>query len=379
MVRFYLLGNKRQFFWRWGVWIVIFVLFLAGGLGLYRQEVKVFGVLTQAILLFLLLFFRQKLQLPKGFLLFVVSLILLGLNVIWSKERLATLDYVVMFSGGATFWFVFYNLGGKFNKTFKYFIVFLGLVFGVSFMLNLFVFPQIPVRPWTLYLPSTFSRNHNHLGDLWALVLIVAIHGLLKKPRRWHWALFIPGVYFLTISLSRSAYLALGVGVFYLFQKLGVAKKFRKLYFLLLAVAAGLFLYAGLFKSTLFSRPYFEQVIWGFTRWPWGVGVGNFGVISTNPQGPWWSGPGTGIISGFAHNLIFEMISGLGILGMVFLAWIVYVLVDLLKNSKKALFPAIFLAITANFMFDTTYYIPTMLWLWFASLGLAQASSVHRK
>jgi uncharacterized membrane protein AbrB (regulator of aidB expression) len=73
------------------------------------------------------------------------------------------------------------------------------------------------------------------------------------------------------------------------------------------------------------------------------------------------------------------MISGMGILGLIFAAWLVYVTWDIIKSPKNFLYGAIFLVIAVNFMFDTTYYIPTMLWLWFASLGVAQTESTHHK
>ena len=303
---------------------------------------------------------------------FFLFLLVLGLNVTWSKGRLATLEYLILFSGGGAFWLLFFNLGEKFKDTFGRLVIVLGIVYGGSFLINLLLFPQVPIRSWTLYLPGAISRNHNHLGDLWAVVMLLVVHKLLTRPKWWHWVLLAVGVYFLAISLSRSAYLALGVGIFYLFNKLGLTKKFRKFYLLFLVLTAGLFLFAAFFKSTLLARPYFGQALWGLSKWPWGVGVGNFGIISADPQSPWWSVPRVGIVTTSAHNIALEMVSGMGILGLVFVFWLVYVLVDILKNSKKALFTAIFLAIGVNFMFDITYYIPTMLWLWFVSLGLAQ-------
>ena len=352
--------------------VVIFILLLAGGLGLYLQSVRLMGVLFAVAALVLLLFSRQKLNLPKGFFLFFVFLVLLGANVAWSREKLATLEYLVMFAGGGVIWLLFYNMGEKFKANFERLLLILGIVFGVSLIINWLVFPELPVRPWSLYLPGPTSRMHNHLGDLWATVVIIVVHKLLTKPRWWHWVVSAMGVYFLAISLSRSAYLALAVGIVYLFNQLGLTKKFKRLYIIFLLLVTGLFLYAAFFKSTLLARPYFGQVLWGLFKWPWGVGVGNFGIISSDIHSPWWDWQRVGIISSLTHNIILEILAGMGILGFIFVGWLTHVLMDLFKHSKQTLFSAVFLAITVNFMFDTTYYIPTMLWLWFASLGLAQ-------
>jgi len=364
--------HKMKNFLNRGFWVALFILFFAGGLGLYLKEFRILVVIIQAVLLIVVILSRHKVFLPKGFLLFILFLLLIWLNMAWSKGRLATLEYLILLSGGGAFWLLFFNLGEKFKDTFGRLVIVLGIVYGGSFLVNLLLFPQVPIRSWTLYLPGAISRNHNHLGDLWAVVMLLVVHKLLTRPKWWHWVVSAVGVFFLAVSLSRSAYLSLGIGAFYLFNKLGLAKRYRSFYILFLVLAASLFLYAAFFKSTLLARPYVGQVLWGFSKWPWGVGVGNFGIISADSQSPWWNVPTrAGIVTTSAHNLALEMISGMGVLGFVFAFWLVYVLVDILKNSKEALFSAIFLAIGVNFMFDTTYYIPTMLWLWFASLGLS--------
>jgi len=372
VVTFLHLLHKVKHSWGMGLWMVLFILLFAGGLGLYIQEFRILAVVVQVFFLLITILSRPKVLVPKGFVLFFLFLLFLGLNITWSKAKIATLDYLILFAGGGAIWLLFYNYSKKLEKGFEFLLIFLGVAFAASYLANLISLGQVPVRSWTLYLPGTFSRNHNHLGDLWALVLVVLGHRLLTRPRWWQWALLSMGVYFLAISLSRSAYLALGVGVFYLFNKLPVSKKYKKLLILFAILVTGLFLYAGVFKSTLFARPYFEQVLWGVRKWPWGVGVGNFGIVSGDTQSPWWDGPRAGIISSSTHNIALEMISGMGILGLVFVGWMVYVLVDTLKNSRQVLPAAVFLSITADFMFDTTYSIPTMLWIWFMSLGLAR-------
>jgi hypothetical protein len=280
--------------------------------------------------------------------------------------------------GGGGLWLLFYNLNEKFRDKLASVIVVLGVIYGFSLLVNSVILPELPLRPWTLYLPGNMYRNHNHIGDIWAVVMLIMAYKLLTKPKWWHWAICIIGVYFLAISLSRSAYLALGIGVFYLFNKLGLTKKHKKIFILSSVVVGALFLYAAPFKSTLLARPYFGQALWGLIRWPLGVGVGNFGIVSEESQGQWWSGLSRiGIISSSTHNLLIEMISGMGILGLTFAVWLAYITWDIIKTPKTLLYSAIFLVIAVNFMFDTTYYIPTMLWLWFASLGVAQAGATR--
>jgi hypothetical protein len=354
-------------------------LFLWGGLGLYLHEARIAGAVVSGVFLLALLLSGRKIVIPKGFVLFFIFLLLLGVNTLWSQGKLATLEYLITFTGGGALWLVFYQLADKFKESFPRLILILGVIFGASLIINLVSLPQVPIRAWTLYLPATLTRNHNHLGDLWAIVLVLLVYWQLIRPRWWYWVLAAAGVYFLGVSLSRSAYLALAIGSIFIFYKLKQRKIPPKYFIGLVVLVTGLFLYAAAFKTTLLSRPYFEQVIYGITKWPLGVGVGNFGTISLNPQSPWWSGPRPGIVSSAAHNIVLEMVAGQGVLSFIFVGWLVYVLIDILRKSKQVLFSAVFLAITANFMFDTTYYIPTMLWLWFASLGVAQARHKHNE
>lgn len=369
-------------FQNWGKIILLCfgILLFIGGLGLYVNKVINLGVAVSAISLFVTLVFRRKIILPKGFLFYILFLVILEISIFWSQSRASTLEYLLLFTSGGFIWLLFYNLGNFHKNSFGNLIIIIGLIFGASYLLNLILYPELPTRSWTLYLTIDKKYSHNHLGDLWAIVLVVVGHRLIVERKWWHWLLITIGVYFLAISLSRSAYLALGVGIFYLFNNLGWAKRFKKLYILFIVLAVSLFLYAANFKTTLFARPYFEQVVWGLNKWPLGVGVGNFDIISKDPQSPWWAVPRSGVISSSAHNIFLEMIAGLGLIGVIFIGWFGYVLLDLLKKPKgNSLYIGLFLAISALFMFDTVYYIPSMLWLWFISLAYSQREAIVRQ
>jgi len=137
-------------------------------------------------------------------------------------------------------------------------------------------------------------------------------------------------------------------------------------------VFVALFVFAGAQKITLLSRPYFVQGIVGFIRNPQGVGMGNFGSISSDPANHLL---GMSDLSSVAHNIILEILTGMGVFGFAFLAWLAVVLKGIWRNNKKndIVFQAIFISLGVNFLFNTTYCIPAMLWLWFATLGLAQS------
>ena len=97
------------------------------------------------------------------------------------------------------------------------------------------------------------------------------------------------------------------------------------------AVLVGGFLFILFFsllsinKVTLGSRDYYIQSISALTRYPLGVGYGNFSKISNDPR---FHPFGLNDYSSYAHSLIFEWIGGvgfvslLGLLGLLFLMFL---------------------------------------------------------
>jgi O-antigen ligase len=199
---------------------------------------------------------------------------------------------------------------------------------------------------------------------------VVLYYLIRQKQRVLYYFLFILGFSFLAISLSRSAFVALAVGVLYIFLK--NQEKGKKLFWAVIVFVGILFLLIGAFKTTLFSRIYFIEAILGFLHNLSGVGIGNFIKISANSANQVF---GVDFVSSFAHNIILEVLTGMGVLGLTFVYFVFDVSYSIFKNSKNVLATAVFFAIFTNFFFDTTYVVSGMFWLWFISLGLAQSQN----
>lgn len=188
------------------------------------------------------------------------------------------------------------------------------------------------------------------------------------------------GLIILLISQSRSAYLALAVG--FLVLTLGknhlsiTNSKFIKFSWIILTV---LFIIAGIDKTTVFSRLYFLQALYGLIQHPLGVGIGNFSNLSNHSIINKFDG--VTIVSQFTHDIALEILVGLGLFSTPFLIWLFEISVKLLKNLKQgaSVYTAMFFALFANFLFIYTYFNPTMFWLWFISLGLAQSEIDNKK
>jgi O-antigen ligase len=351
---------------------LIVLLFIFGGVGIKVEKVQFYGVIVALLILGLIWLQKRKIQLPRFIIpysLFLILFLLHSLKV--SVDTKKSMDIFSLFFGGGLFWVAFYNFKKEFVERFEYLIILLGTTFGfLSYFYEFFGLRKI--SPWSLYAEASYYYNHNHIGDLWALVLLVAIFYLTRNPKRFiYWFLVPFGVYFLIISQSRAALLSLFVGLYYLAEKSGLLRKYKKVYFAVISILVILFLYFGTQKSILLSRPYFVQALIGFFRNPQGVGVGNFDLISKDIGNHIL---GLSEFSSVAHNIVLEVLAGMGVLGLVFVYWLYKAIIDVwsMKSNTNIVYRTLFLALTANFLFDSTYFIPTMLWLWFAVLGLSK-------
>jgi len=365
----------ERMFWHL-ILLLLGMLLFFGGLGVKVALVQYLGALVGLVLLILALVWKKRFKLPYGIGLYLLFLLALAASTIWNQGKKVSLEYLILFVGGGLFWLVFYNLKEKLRDGILWVVIFLGLAFAELFVMNQ-ASGEIVFRYQSLFLPNTPYLQHNHMGDFWAVVLVAAAYFLLRDKKWWTWSLIGLGGYFLLVSLSRSSYVALAVGIFYLFTRGKWLAKYRKVLWFFLGLALALSLFAGTTKTILFSRPYFVQAVLGFMRNPWGVGMGNFYIISSNPANQLLGMHG---LSGFTHNLVLEFMVGMGFLGLIFVAWLTRVMLSLWqdKDPQNLPFQAIFITLGVNFLFDYTYIIPTMVWLWFMVLGLSYKEGGQR-
>lgn len=312
---------------------------------------------------------KKSLNLPGGFYLYLTFLILFAINLFWTKDFWNTFWYLLVFTAGLFFWIISYNFKNEL-KNFDRIILCVGIFFGILTIVNFFIHSSPASDSYSLHKFAT--KNHHHIGDLWATVLsVLTIKILSNKKNRWIWIILVlVGTYFLYISQSRTAVLALVFGCFYILQSYPSARKFRSFFYVLIFSALFLFLLFARSKTTFFDRVYYLQGIAGVIKHPLGVGVGNFGLMSQDPDNQLF---GLSEYSSVAMNIVLEMFAGMGIFAFIFLLWIIKAVLSVLQNSaENSLIPRIvFLTLTVNFMFNFAYLIPTMLWLWFISLGLS--------
>lgn len=350
--------------------LVLLILFLGG----FKAQDIWFSWITSMVFSALLVIEylkNKKIHIPKNFTMYLLFLVFCLISLTWSKNFQVSFRYLFMFLSGGLIWLHTYNYrNNKVKYNLSLIIILLGIVFGSWSILN-----EITGSSWinsfSLNRWAAESKNHHHVGDLWAVIGVVIVGGFFSKTLnklQFILLLFLT-IFFLLTSQSRSAILSFGAGFFYLIYKNKSKIIQRKILLGFISILLILlFLYTTLNKSLLLSRPYFIQAILGIYDNPTGVGVGNFYIITKNPKYQYFD---TSNFSSVTHNIILEVLVGLGVLALPYADWFARSLVEVLKNKKEkgTLYGAIFLALTVNFFFDFTYFIPAMYFLWMASLG----------
>lgn len=355
-----------------GILFLFAILLFLGGLGIEVELVQYFGLAVGMVFLFATFIIEGKLKSPPGLSVYSVFILLFAVSILWSVDRVKTLEVLSLFLSGGIFWMVFYNL--NLEESFlsvEKILLGLGVIFGALFVYYNF-FVNAEVRWRSLFLPYSSGPNHNNIGDFWAVVFLVVSYALLKNYEKViYWILLAVGVYFLVASQSRSALVALFVGFTYLTKDKLEKKKYRHLVGPLVVIVVGLFLYLGLGKTTIFTRPYYFQAIAGLFRNPFGVGIGNFFEISKDEAYHLLGFSGQSVV---VHNIVLEVLAGMGVFGLTFGYWFFEKISEVWNKRGKTslLYGACFLALASNFFLHSSYFNPTMFWFWFVFLGLFQ-------
>lgn len=354
------------------LWLLLIVLFL-GGIGAEWFNIAIYSGLVLSILLLInIRLTKGKINTPPHIELFLIFLFITFINLFWSIDKSKTLEYILLFSTGGFLWISFYNLkGNEIKKYVNTSLVVLGLLFAGLYFYGLLTSGLGVEKYISLYEYNSWFKDHNHIGDLWAAVLLLVLFFISSKPRNiFLWLSTVLGVYLLTISLLRSAYLSLFIGILYLYKSKKWSYRTSVFYKIALILLIEIFLLAALNKDLLTTRVFFLQSLSSIKKYPFGVGLGNFYIISLNSSRLGLFGIFK--VSAVVHNVVLEVISGIGILALPFILWLFNVFIDSWHDRSKEglVYRGLFILMTVNFLFDTTYFIPTMLWLWFIFLGL---------
>jgi len=265
------------------------------------------------------------------------------------------------------YWLIFYNLKNG-SKILKSFLISLSIIYSLIYLSSI-IFNINLIKLAELFFEQSTPIKHWDIGDLWAFTLVALIGLEWNNFKFKNWLITGSGLIFLVLSNARSAYLSLALGLGYIVAKKTGSSKLKKTIIIsLISIIAGLFIFSSFGKTTLFDRPYYFQSIESFAKHPLGIGMGNFKQIATEYR---LKDPNNISFSIYTHNIFLEALSGVGIFSILFLIFLIYVARDILKeNAGGIAWGAVLIAILINFMFDTSYTIPGLVWILFMSLGV---------
>ena len=351
---------------RWVLTGLLVIAWLAGGIGPDRDVVVIFGAVLAGFWLLWAYITKRRIVFPRYFGWFCGLVGVATLSLIWSTDRLITLRYVILTAAGALWWVGAKTLAKRqgINQVVRQSILISGVIFTLLWIGNTTKLIPWEYRPSSLVAEASTYKNHNHLGDWWMVMLMMG--GEMQL------AWLIPGLVMLWACRSRSADLGVMAGWGYLVWSGGWWQKRKRMVIGIGIALVVLFIASGLQKVTLGARDYYVQTIAGVTiSNPLGVGLGNFDRISVDARTHWW---GRDDYSSVVHNLPLEWMSGMGWLAIVGWIWLGFMSwqMGFETTGNRRRWRAAYWAILINFLFDTTYFLPSLWWLWFVVMGLAE-------
>ncbi len=352
------------------------ISFFMGGTGYRYMVVQDMGIVAGAMLgLLAWIYNKYQLRLPPYFWLYMGLAALVGWDVMTRANPFTSPQFFSMVVSGGLFWVAFYTVGRSLVIQRYYLSILLGL--GWCFFGLLVLNMGGVLDKYQLYfgMIQPLTAEHHHLGVYWALLLIPVLSQLFEK-RVYSWQLMVPaglGIYLMIMSQARSAFLGLIVGMIaYYYQELKSAKSLERTAMKLAVVAAGLAIVGISVYKPIRSFYFYTPAVLNLLRQPFGSGMGQFEKVSSYYAYLYESGD---FVTSSAHNLLLEMTTGLGWVGIIFGVWMVLSVRVALRAKPKGRDPflAMYLALAAIFMVDPAYQIPTMYWVWMSTLGISQS------
>jgi hypothetical protein len=346
--------------------LLFFGLMLFGSWGWQGRAVEV--PLAIMALFLLGLVFLGKIwakPLPRAFWGYGLVILLMAVSLLWSRDWEQGAWWLLLYTTGGVVWGLGYMNRQHIAAWLHSYIVVWGAGLALLWLVteivgeNVFRFGSQSLVVW-----GSAFENHNHLGDVAALTALIGVWRVMQG-KRWWWVLVGLSGALMVMSLSRSAILGLATG--YMLQATSFKTKHQKrltLVIISLLVVGFVGVSAG--KGIGRSRDYWLQAVAGVVQHPLGVGMGNFGYVSRRAEFQPLNLDGFSYV---VHNIGLEFVVGMGVLGILFIVW----LIDVIRRMNwkgLSVYLGLWVALTVNFLFDSTYQIPAMVWLWFLLLAI---------
>ena len=313
---------------------------------------------------------EERIRIPKFFNLIIIFNVILFIYPLFIESKNNPLYYAFMFTISSLYWVLFYNLKKGFIIL-KWIILSVPIFTSLIYILSNTIDPEI-IKFSELFFIENLSGRHYLIGNTWVFALLAIAFDNLNKFDLSKAVTYLSALFFIILANSRSAYLSLIAGLLSFSSRFNLNSKFKKITIILCILTTIFFVVSSIGRTTIFSRPYFIQSVESFVKYPLGVGMGNFEKISTEY---YTKEKDLSKFSIYTHNIFLETLSGVGIFSIIFLIFIYKSIYSIFKSKGKQLdaWSIVFIAMSLNFMVDTTYTIPGMFWLWFMVYGTSQS------
>ena len=329
------------------------IIISVGALGIFRELILYISIINSTLAIGFALLLNGEVKFPKNFIWYVLFLLATSIHNFVFKGNLF---FLMLFVSGGMMWLQIFNYKDIFLEYFSKLLIALGILMAILYVYSSYQSIELP-NLVSLFAPATSYIKHSNIGDFWSIIMVSLFVGYVSKKSIINLPIFIFGLVFVIISLSRDAILTFLTGSYFAYTKLQPNKNLGKIIKFLLIVLGLSFIIVSTQKSVLFSRPYFAQALFGLSKYPLGTGLGNFSKVSNETN--------------LVHNLPLEIVSATGVFSIFFLVWLVKNIKNVLRGKNLNIeYSALFIAILVNFLFNTTYMIPAMFWIWFIALAL---------
>ncbi len=319
---------------------------------LFLSEIFVFNEFRQlnyyiALIFPVILFFVYKnrlkqIHVPKSGLFYLAFIILSIISSSRAIDSEIAFNNIFVYISGLLIIIFSFNLKEQLKKNLFKFIIISSVIFLLIYLINI----SFKLHLFNNSASLLYQYDHIQLGNLLVLPFIILFPNFLS------WIFFI----FVLFSYSRTAYLALIIGIF-----ASINNNFLKILIVLITltflfVTTKNYLFTKNKKPFGFRNIYFNYAISSIKESPlFGVGPGNFYYAASKRLTNYNQNTTT------AHNIFLDILAENGVLAALFFMLFVYLFI---KKAKKDIFFWLFISLTVIFLFDFSYRFNSFLFLW---------------
>jgi hypothetical protein len=290
----------------------------------------------------------KQIRIPKSGLFYLAFIILSIISSSRAIDSEIGFNNIFVYISGLLIIIFSFNLKEQLKKNLFKFIIISSVIFLLTYLINI----SFKLHLFNNSASLLYQYDHIQLGNLLVLPFIILFPNFLS------WIFFV----FVLFSYSRTAYLALIIGIF-----TSINNNFLKILIVLITLTFLFVTTKNIFftknkKPFGFRNIYFNYAISSIRENPlFGVGPGNFYYAASKRLTNYNQNTTT------AHNILLDILAENGVLAALFFMLFIYLFIN---KAKKDIFFWLFISLTVIFLFDFSYRFNSFLFLWLLLLTM---------